>query len=38
MSQDLITAVHSGQVLRNQILEQQVIEGPIGGGQAYEAG
>ena len=38
MSQELVTAVHASQVLRNQVLKQQVIEGSIGGGQADEAG
>ena len=36
--QHLVAAVHAGQVLRDQVLEQQVIEAAVGGGQADEAG
>jgi hypothetical protein len=37
MRQNLVTAVHADEVLRNQVLEQQVIETAIGCGQADEA-
>ena len=36
--QHLVAAVHAGQILRDQILQQQVIEGSLGRGQADEPG
>ncbi len=37
VGEDLITAVHAGEVLGDEVLEEEVVELAIGGGQADEA-